>query len=186
MSSLVAYLLPDPEHSAAARPLGVLGYTIAALLWLRKCRRVGLAQADSLSGWWRSGAVLLFLLAINKLFNLRAQLEAGFRALAKSEGWYERREPAQFALAILLPLLLAVITAAFLTTRARGFVRGHYLALAGWLLLLFYLALRQTQEWKPVLSWLEAIRYYDWRLALECAGIALVALAALREPPPRS
>jgi hypothetical protein len=52
------------------------------------------------------------------------------------------------------------------------------------MLLLLYLALRQTQEWKPVLPWLSAIRYYDWRLALEAAGIMLVVLAALIARPP--
>jgi hypothetical protein len=58
------------------------------------------------------------------------------------------------------------------------------LALAGWVLLLLYLALRQTQEWKPVLPWLSAIRYYDWRLLLEMAGLLLVILGALVAHPP--
>lgn len=131
------------------------------------------------------GAVLLFLLATNKLFNLRVQCEAGIRALAKAENWYDRRQPVQFVVAVVLPSVLALFTGAFLATKARGFVRRHPLALAGWVLLLLYLALRQTQEWKPVLPWLSAIRDDDWRLALEVAGMLLVILAALIAHPQR-
>ena len=190
MSSLLAYLLPDPEHSTAARSLLVLGYVVAALCWLRSSRRARRASADPFSRWWLLGTVLLFLLAINKLFNLRVQIEAGIRALAKAENWYDRRQPMQFVLAVVLPSVLAVLTGMFLATKARTFFRRHPLALTGWVLLLLYLALRQTQEWKPVLPWLSAIRYYDWRLALEVAGMLMVVLAALIArpplPPPRS
>jgi hypothetical protein len=185
-TSLLAYLLPDPEHSSAARALLVLGYLGAAWCWWRASRQARAGSAESLSGWWLLGAVLLFLLAINKLFNLRLQFEAGFRALAKAGHWYERRQPMQFVLAIVLPLVLAIVTAVFLGLRGRRFMRRHPLALAGWSLLLLYLALRQTQEWKPALRWLAAIRYYDWRLALEVAGMLLVVVAALGARPPPS
>ena len=184
MRSLLAYLLPDPEHSAAARSLLVLGYVAAALCWLRSYRRARQGAADSFMQSWRLGAVLLFLLALNKLLNLRMQFEDAIRALAKAKGWYDRRQPVQFVLAIVLPSVLALLTGAFLATKARSFVRQHPLALTGWILLLLYLALRQTQEWKPVLPWLAAIRYYDWRLALEAAGMLLVILAALIAHPP--
>jgi hypothetical protein len=90
----------------------------------------------------------------------------------------------QFVVAVVLPSVLAVLTGIFLATKGKTFLRRHPLALAGWALLLLYLALRQTQEWKPVLPWLSAVRYYDWRLALEAAGILLVALAALIARPP--
>lgn len=193
MSLSLAYLLPDPEHSTAARLILVLGYVVAAFCWLRSYRRTRAVAADSSSRWWLLGAVLLFLLAINKLFNLRLQVEAGIRALAKTEGWYDRRQPMQFVVAVVLPSVLAVLTGLFLATKGSMFLRRHPLALAGWMLLLLYLALRQTQEWKPVLPWLSAIRYYDWRLALEVAGMLLVVLAALiahpptpRSPPPAS
>ena len=180
---MLAYLLPDPEHSAAACSLLVLGYVVAALCWLRSYRRARMDAPDSFVRSWRLGAVLLFLLALNKLFNLRLQFEDGIRALAKAEGWYDRRQPMQFVVAVVLPSVLALLTGAFLATKARSFVQQHPLALAGWVLLLLYLALRQTQEWKPVLPWLSAIRYYDWRLALEVAGMLLVVLAALRAYP---
>ena len=50
-------------------------------------------------------------------------------------------------------------------------------------MLLLYLTIRQTQEWKRVLPWLAAVGYRDWRLLLEAGGIALVAFSAcaLRE-----
>ena len=188
MSSVLAFVLPDPEHSVAVQSLLALGYVVAAFCWLRASRRA----AGSSSNWWLLGAILLFLLAANKQFNLRGLIEAGIRALAKSEHWYDRRQPVQFALAIMLPSGLALLTGAFLAIRGRVFIRQHPLALAGWLLLLLYLALRQTQEWKPALRWLSAIRYYDWRLALEVAGLLLVISAPLlpnsslpAKPPPR-
>jgi hypothetical protein len=184
MSSWLAYLLPDPEHSMAARSLLALGYVVAALCWLRSSRRARPGSADPFSRWWLLGAVLLFLLAINKWFNLRVQLEAGIRALATADNWYDRRQPMQFVVAIVLPSVLAVLTGVFLATKGRIFLRRHPLALAGWVLLLLYLVLRQTQEWKPALRWLSAMKYHDWRLALEAAGMLLVVLAALIAHPP--
>lgn len=184
MSPSLAYLLPDPEHSTAARSLLALGYVLAAFCWLRASRRASAGSAESFSRWWLWGAGLLLLLAINKQFNLRGQFEAGFRALAKAGHWYDRRQPVQFALAIVLPSVLALGTAAFLAVKGRSFIRCHPVALAGWVLLLLYMALRQTQEWHPVVPWLSAIRYHDWRLALEASGLLLVTLAALLARPP--
>lgn len=184
MSSLFAYLLPDPEQSAAARTLLVLAYGATAMCWLSANRRTRLTQNGTFSNWWLLGAVLLFLLAINKLFDLRRCFEDEIRAVAKAEGWYDRRQPMQFVLAVVFPAVLAVLSGVFLATNARRFVRENRLALAGWVLLLLYLVLRQTQEWKPVLPWLEASRYYDWRFALEVSGILLVALAAFVAHPP--
>jgi hypothetical protein len=184
-SSVLAYLLPDPEHSVAARSLLVVGYVMAGFCWLQAGRRARSGSTGSYPGWWLLGAILLFLLAVNKQFNLRGLFEAGIRALARSEHWYDQRKPVQFALAIVLPSLLGILTASFLAIKGRAFIRRHPLALVGWLLLLLYLALRQSQEWKPVLPWLSAIRYHDWRLALEVAGLLLVAIAALAAHRPR-
>ena len=112
-------------------------------------------------------------------------MAAGIRALAKAGDWYDRRQPVQFVVAIVLPSVLAVFAGAFMVTRARIFLRSHPLALWGWMLLLLYLVLRQAQEWKPAFGWLSSIRYQDWRLALEAAGLLLVVLAAvLARPPP--
>jgi hypothetical protein len=160
-----------------ARAFLVAGYAAAAWLWWRAGARTR-TSADSF--FWRLGAVLLSLLAINKLFNLRLLFEAGIRAIAKAGHWYDRRQPVQFALAVLLPLALAGVTTIFAATKGRNFLRRHLSALAGWILLLLYLSLRQSQEWKPALAWLNAIDYLDWRMALEVAGIALVIFSALR------
>ena len=127
---------------------------------------------------WRLGAVLLSLLALNKLFNLRLVSEAGMRALAKSGHWYDHRQPVQFAVAIVLPFVCAVLISLLFATKGRAFFRRHSSALWGWAMLLLYLTLRQTQEWKPVLPWLAAIGYRDWRLVLEAGGIAFVAFSA--------
>jgi hypothetical protein len=189
-ATFFAYLLPDPEHSVAARSLLAVGYVLAALSWLVASKRAGPASAGFFARWWFAGAVLLFLLAINKQFDLRAHFERGFRAFAKAGNWYDQRQPVQFVVALVLPFVCAVFVGILLATKARLFVRFHPLALIGWLLLLLYLGLRQTQEWKPMLPWLESMRYHDWRLALEFAGILLVSLAALaaplRLPPARS
>jgi hypothetical protein len=185
MSLMVAYALPDPEHSTVARELLVLGYIVAAFCWLWASERARRESGGAFSGWWLLGAILLFLLAINKQFNLRGQFEAGIRAFAKAGHWYDQRQPMQFVVAIALPLVLALVTAAFLALKGRILMRRNPLALGGWLLLLLYLALRQTQEWKPVLPLLDAIWYHDWGLALEVGGIVLAVLAAsLAHPSP--
>jgi len=67
-----------------------------------------------------------------------------------------------------------------LRTQARPFVREQPLVLPGWFLLLFYLALRQSQEWKPAFHWLTVLHYDQWRLLLEVTGLVLVIMAALR------
>jgi hypothetical protein len=189
LSLTLAYLLPDPEHSVPARVLLVVAYLGAAALWLRASGQARRASRTSFAFWWLLGAILLFALALNKGFDFRRLIELGFRALARAQGWYEQRRPAQFAFAIVLPAVLAVVTTIFLATKGRAFLRSNRLALAGWLVLLLYLVLRQSQEWKPVLPVLKAIRYHDWRLVLEAAGIGLVALATLivrAEPPAKS
>jgi hypothetical protein len=161
-----------------ARAFLILAYTTAAWLWWRAAGRTRIV-ADCF--FWRLGAVLLFLLAINKLLNLRLRFEADIRAIAKAGHWYDQRQPVQFVLAIVLPLVLAVVTAIVAATKGKEISRRHPLALAGWIFLLLYLALRQSQEWKPALASLEAIYYLDWRIALEVAGIALVIFSALMD-----
>jgi len=180
-SLILSFALPDPEHSTTARVFLVLGYTAAAWLWWRAVHRT---RATEDSFWWRLGAGLLLLLSVNKLFDLRQVSESGLRALAKSGNWYEQRQPVQFAVAIVLPSLLIVTTTIFMASRGMGFFRRHRLALAGWALLVTYLTLRQVLEWKPALAVIEAMGYFDWRLALEVGGIALVMISALIVRPP--
>ena len=189
MNAVLAYWLPDPEHSVTARTLLALGYVLAAFCWLRASRRARSSAGDSGAGWWMLGAILLFMLAANKQFNLRGVFESGIRALAKAEHWYDRRRPMQFVVAVVVPAFLALATGLYLALKGRAFIRRHPLALAGWVLLFLYLVLRQSQEWKPVLPVLKAIRYHDWRLGLEATGLLLVILAALTSrpsPPPES
>ena len=177
---LFGYLLPDPEHSAAARWVLAVAYVVTGLCWLRARRRAAGGSPSAYSGRWLLGAILLFLLAANKVFQLRVVFEAAFRAFAKTGHWYDRRQPMQFVLAMVVPAVLGMATAIFLLTRGRKFARAHLLGLMGWALLLLYLGLRQTQEWKPILQWLEWIHYYDWRFGLEAAGIGLTLAAGLR------
>ncbi len=179
-----ALLLPDPEHAAAARAVLVAGYGLAAFCWFRAGLPTRPPPDRSLRRWWLLGACVLLFLALNKSLDFRRHVETALRAVAKSEGWYEQRQPEQFLLAIGLPCLMALVVGALLLTQARTFARRQPLAVGGWLLLLAYLALRQSQEWKPVLPWLEAIQYRDWRLALEALGLLLVLIAALRPALP--
>ena len=176
----LAFTLPDSERLPLVRAVLVLGYLAAALCWLRAGRRAKAASESSSARWWLLGALLLFLLATNKVFDFKTQCEALIRALAKANGWYDRRQPVQFVLAILLPVVAGIFgLILLLRTRARQFVQAHPLALFGWFLLLLYLALRLAQEWKPALNWLVSIKYHQWRLGLEVAGMGLVILAAV-------
>ena len=167
-------MLPDPEHSFVARALLVAGYAFAAWCWSRAARR---ARSDYDSYWWRVGTVGLLLLATNKLLNLRLVFEGMIRAIAKAGGWYEQRRPAQFVVAIVFPLM-GILIVSILATKSRAFLKKRIAASMGWMLLLLYLVLRQTQEWKPSLVVLNAIRYHDWRLVLEVAGIVMVVVGA--------
>ena len=176
-SAAILFLaLPDPEHSRLARLLLTAAYFIASWLWWRSGEKSA-TVADSFL--WRLGATLLLLLTVNKLFNLRPVFEAGIRAVAKSGNWYDRRQPVQFAVAIVLPLLLAAVVLIFTLTKGKVFLRSRPAALTGWILLLVYLALRQSQEWKPALAWLDAAHYRDWRIALEIVGIGLLIGSAI-------
>ena len=176
-SAMILFLaLPDPERSTLARLVLTSAYLVAAWLWWRSAAQT-VTLADSFI--WRLGATLLFLLALNKFFKLRVLFEDGMKAIAKSGNWYDSRQPVQFVLAIVLPLLLAAIAMIFTLTKGKVFFRRRPAALAGWIFLLLYLALRQTQEWRPAVAWLEAIHYREWRLGLEVAGIVLLIGSAL-------
>ena len=107
------------------------------------------ARSDYDSYWWRVGTVGLLLLATNKLLNLR----------------------------LVFPLI-GILIVSILATKSRAFLKKRIAASMGWMLLLLYLVLRQTQEWKPSLVVLNAIRYHDWRLVLEVAGIVMVVVGA--------
>jgi hypothetical protein len=179
MSISLAYLLPDPEHSVPTVVILAAGYLVAAALWLRANRQAPRSAQRTFAFWWLLGAIILFALALNKVIDFRRVIELSLRGLGQAQGWYSKRRPAQFALAVLLPAILAVLTTIYLATKGRAFLRSNPLALAGWVLLLLYLVLRQSQEWKPALPVLQAIRYHDWRLALEAGGIVLVALAPI-------
>lgn len=178
-----AFLLPDPEHSPLARAVLVLGYLTAARCWLQAGGRAKADGEKSPGRWWRRGAILFFLLAANKAFDFRTQGETFFRMTAKAGGWYEQRQPVQFFLAIILPVVAGLFVLTLLRTKASRFFRDHRLALAGWFLLFLYLALRQASEWKPAFNWLVSLNYYQWRIALEAGGIGLGILAAVRARP---
>jgi hypothetical protein len=176
-SAMALFLaLPDPEHSTLARLVLTSAYLVAAWLWWRSGARTKTVAESFI---WRQGAILLFLLSVNKFFNLRLLFEDGMKAIAKSGNWYDSREPVQFVLAIVLPLLLAAIAMIFTLTKGKAFLGRRPAALAGWIFLLLYIALRQSQEWKPALASLEAIHYREWRMGLEVAGIGLLIGSAL-------
>ena len=177
VSASLLYMLPDPEQSTSARAFLVAAYAFAAWCWCRAARKAG---SDYDSYWWWVGTVGLILLSINKLFNLRLVFGDTIRVIVKAGNVYYRDHVAQqFVFAIVLPLVLGVVTARILMTKSKAFFEGRASALIGWVLLLLYLVLRQTQEWKPSIVVLNMIRYHDWRLGLELAGIAFVVFAAL-------
>jgi hypothetical protein len=168
--------LPDPEHSRAARILLSFAYLVTAWLWWRAGSKSATVTDSFL---WRLGAALLFLLAINKFFEVRILFETGIREIARSGNWYDSRQPVQLLLAVVLPLLLAAIALIFTLIKGKVFLGNRPAALIGWILLLVYLVLRQSQEWKPAIAWLAAVHYRDWRIALEIVGIGLLIGSAV-------
>jgi hypothetical protein len=126
----------------------------------------------------------LLFLAVSKAIDLRAHCEIWFRQFARATGWWDRRQPVQFFLAIVLPAVAGLLLGALTFSRARRFSRQYPVAVLGWFLIYLYLAFRQSLEWKPALAWLVSIGYFSWRLLLETGGLLLLTAVALRAARP--
>lgn len=179
---ILASWLPDPERPATMRLALGMAYGLAALCWVQGAARARATAADrpGVARWWLLGAGLLALLGANKVFLLRAQGEVWLRTLAQAQGWYDHRQPVQILLAVGLPVAALSLAAWWARGSGHDFVTRHRLAVLGGLVLLLYLALRQSQEWKPLLGFLESLHYRDWRFALEVIGLVLVVVAPWR------
>ena len=72
--------------------------------------------------------------------------EAGIRAIAKASLGMMSANLCNFILAVMLPPGAGSYDVDFRSNTGKEFFRRHPSALAGWIFLLLYLALRQSQE----------------------------------------
>lgn len=151
----------------------VLAYAAAALLaW-----RVGGGRRDRV---WRAVALLLAALCLNKQFDLQSLFTDIGRELSRWGGWYERRREFQkvFVLGVVAG---AGLFGLWFLWRFRDFVVRHKLLSAGLLFLLTFIVVRAISFHHFDLFLKARVGGLKMNWVLELGGIALVALAALRE-----
>ena len=158
-------------------PMGwftVAAYALAAFLawraWRFERRRI-----------WLGVAVAMALLCANKQFDLQSLFTDIGREVARSFDQYENRRRFQRVFVIGLLAVVAVFAPLF-AWKHRAFLAGHKLLAAGFVFLLTFIVVRAI-SFHHVDAILKTPRAGGLKLnwILELAGIALVALGALRE-----
>lgn len=129
---------------------------------------------------WPCVAVLMALLCLNKQFDLQSLLTDIGRQLADLGGWYGHRRKVQkwFVLGILAG---SAIFGSWSAWRYRLFLAGHKLLAFGLLFLLTFIVIRAISFHHFDVFLKERVAGVRWNWLLELGGIALVALAALKE-----
>jgi len=155
----------------------VAAYAAAALLaW-----RAGVVRRERV---WRAVALLMAALCVNKQFDLQSLFTDIGRELSHRGGWYERRREFQkmFVLGVVAG---AGLFGCWFLWRFRDFVLRHKLLAAGLLFLLTFIVVRAISFHHFDLFLKARIGGLTMNWVLELGGIALVAIAALREIRPR-
>ena len=129
---------------------------------------------------WPCVAVLMALLCLNKQFDLQSLLTDIGRQLADQGGWYGHRRKVQkwFVLGVLAG---SAVFGSWFAWRYRVFLSGHKLLAFGLLFLLTFIVIRAISFHHFDVFLKERIAGVRWNWLLELGGIALVALAALKE-----
>lgn len=181
----------DGWHAGIGDPtllgwLTVIAYVGGALLCFR-CYRLSFAAALSSDRnpvarlertFWLATSMMLLALGVNKQLDLQGFITAFARTLAKEEGWYQWRRPAQYAFVILVAAIggAAVIAMLWACRRAGGWVQ---LAEFGAIILGAFVVIRaasfhHVDEWLGTSIWL-----FNLNHVLELCGIGLISAAAI-------
>ena len=140
-------------------------------------------------GFWWIVAALLLALGINKQLDLQTALTHLGRDLARAQGWYNVRRPAQRAFIVAIALGGVTGLAAFGWFFRRSVAR-NYAALAGLVFLLAFVLIRAASFHHIDVFLAGRILGMRWNPILELGGIALIASSAAsrvkksRECPP--
>ena len=129
--------------------------------------------------FWRGLTVCLLLLAINKQLDLQTWFTLTGKRLAQQTGWYDDRRIAQ-AIFISLIAVTGVAVVLLLWAFARKRVRQYRLALLGTIFLGCFILIRAASfhHVDQMLGW--QIGWLRMNHILECGGISLIALGALK------
>jgi hypothetical protein len=150
----------------------VLGWTItvayALVAW-------GCWRARAARGFWRTVAVVLAVLCVNKQLDAQTWITAFVRDLAKEQGWYAARRGVQVAVAVVA--LVAVGGVAIIAMRSlRGRLAQAWPAIAGLAVIGAYIALRVTSIHEVDVVMVRGPM--PAKVWAELAGLALIALGA--------
>jgi hypothetical protein len=129
------------------------------------------------SALWLTYGVLLLLLGINKQLDLQSLLTELARAMAKQQGWYERRRAVQVA--FLFGLTFAGGAGlVLLLYLMKGGVKDFFPCLLGATVIVGFVILRAATFNKMTPSLVEASFDTHVTALLELSGIGLIALGA--------
>ena len=152
----------------------VAAYFAAAILATLAARRATGRQR----AFWIGLAVILLALTVNKQLDLQSALTEAGRCISKAQGWYEARRSVQ-VIFIKAVLVASALAAACLTWAMRRDLGNVWLAVAGFVLLIAFVAVRAVgfHHVDHLIGYeLGSVRM-NW--LLEIGGIAMIAANAL-------
>jgi hypothetical protein len=166
--------------SAGAAGKGRTWGPVALALLGQRRRLAALPQAVRMSALWKTLAVGLLLLGINKQLDLQTALTEFGRILASKQGWYEQRQRVQVDFIICVVVVGAWLICSVLLLAGRNLPRLG-LALLGIVFLCCFVAIRAS-SFHHVDRLLGAdLGGLKINWLMELGGIALVGLGAYGE-----
>jgi len=181
---LLAFSANDRWQAGIGDPTFMGWFTVAAyFVTARLC--LAAARISPPSGflserrfWWGL-TVCLLLLAINKQLDLQTWFTLAGKRVAQQTGWYAERRAAQ-AIFIFLIATAGMGLVLLLWAFARKTVRHYRLALSGTIFLGCFILIRAASfhHVDQMLGW--QVGWLRLNHILECGGIFLIALAALK------
>lgn len=161
-------------------------YGVATVLCIRAARSGdGSPTASESKGAWFLFAMALGFLGLNLQLDLHAFLFQWARQIAETQGWYEKRRTIQRTFIVIFSGSLAV-GIVFACRRFQGFVKTQKLAVAGAVLIVAYVIIRNA-----AFNHIDDRRESIWNMKeslrlLELTGATAIAVAAWRYPRPRA
>ena len=155
-------------------------YLVTAYFCWRVAREIGAggggARSEALV--WGGIALLFLLLGINKQLDLQSAFTEIARVISHAQGWYENRRSVQVAFIGVIGAICLIVGIGLLIM-IRGSPMATWLAAAGTLLVLTFVAVRAASFHHVDQFIKETVFGLRWNWILEMGGILLV-LAATR------
>lgn len=176
---LAAHHTPWYERIGDPGPVGWItaaAYLVAAALCALAARK-GAALNSADCPLWLGAACILLVLGINKQADLQVGLVELWRNIALAQGWYGARRAIQFA-TFIAGLAGGAAALAWLVPKVRRGGRAIRWALAGMIVIGFYVNLRAAKF--QHIAWDDPLlpTAPGWFSAIELCGIAIVAASA--------